>query len=108
MARLISFGLLIVQLYTKNPEECILSIALLLKRENFGCIATAFNSLPFLIHQATGKILSYPKDPQLIMQQVETLPWGQDLLNTSKPNILNSLENILTVSILILTSTFTF
>lgn len=52
------------------------------------------NSLPFLIHQATGKILSYPKDPQLIMQQVETLPWGQDLLNTSKPNILNSLENI--------------
>jgi signal transduction histidine kinase len=52
------------------------------------------NSLPFLIHQATGKILSYPKDPQLIMQQIEKLPWGQDLLNTSKTDILHSLDNI--------------
>lgn len=52
------------------------------------------NSLPFLIHQKTGKILSYPKDPQLIMQQIEKLPWGQDLLNTSQPDTLNSLDNI--------------
>ena len=52
------------------------------------------NSLPFLIHQATGKILSYPKDPQLIMKNIDELPWGENLLNTSKPDILNSLKNI--------------
>jgi len=52
------------------------------------------NSSPFLIHQATGKVLSYPKNPQLIMKSVKNLPWGKSLLAKSKINALNSLENI--------------
>ncbi|PAJ73382.1 hypothetical protein CJF42_16080 [Pseudoalteromonas sp. NBT06-2] len=53
------------------------------------------NSFPFLIHQPTGKVLSYPKDPQLILQQIEKLPWGTALLNKSKINKLSSLNNII-------------
>jgi len=53
------------------------------------------NSFPFLIHQPTGKVLSYPKDPQLIMQQVEKLPWGKSLLNKSEKDVLNSIEDII-------------
>jgi len=52
------------------------------------------NSSPFLIHQATGKILSYPKDPQLIMQHISKIPWGKTLLETSQVITFNSLKNI--------------
>lgn len=53
------------------------------------------HSYPFLIHKGSQKILSYPKNPQMVMKSVYEFNWGGELLQNKQINRLNEIQQII-------------
>jgi len=53
------------------------------------------NASPFFIHKDSEQFLSYPKAPELVMQQATQFEWGKKVLSDNKTNSLNILTDVL-------------
>ena len=53
------------------------------------------NSVPFFIHRNSGLFLSYPKDPQKVMQRVDQFRWGARILMDDGVETLGRIKRIM-------------
>jgi len=52
------------------------------------------NSYPFLIEKSTAKFVSFPQQPNIVMQSIDTLSWSKEIIETAK--VSNSAQRIKT------------
>ncbi|ALS98575.1 ATP-binding protein [Lacimicrobium alkaliphilum] len=57
-------------------------------------IRVTHNAVPFLFHRASGLILSYPPDVELVMKPTTHLPWAEPLLQKNNNNSIHQISNL--------------